>query len=289
MSPERKRRGEKRTKQAPVLFRREVIAGVLALGGAAALGKWFGEKIPKDDLSLIKEEIKRLGIKPNLYEQSLWAKIVFPPLRNVNFQDKGFQNEVAVRLIETLNVMERSENPYFKEAIAILKPLRAQDRLTIGVSTTTPEEASARTYQVIKEGELRLVLEYSISTALGKKYGIDIALKITHEAQHVKDMVSWDNPSLSLQERFDLQSKRREDPREFLRGEARAYAIQARAFIWQVGLMNITPSLPDTNTDLAANFLRNGGKEDSPGWLQYIRQNWIKEELEELLKPTPAR
>lgn len=263
-----------------------VLAGLLALAGGAGYvategGKSFPRivsgEVQKSDGQIIQEEIQRLGIKKSQKEIDLWSKNSFvPPATPLPIRrDEATRRESETRLEQAISLMSQSENPYLREASVFFQFLSASKRVSIRLNPDLPSKEGMITVggvtPVVIENVLGWFLDISPHQVINKLDSLSLAMKLTHEFEHIKNEYLYlqEFQALSLEEQLARLEQRYRQ--EWFIEEGRAYGKQSLAFVYQAGLHGIHPRGSDE--ELVATFIRFNNKVDSVGWLGYIERS----------------
>ncbi|MDO8658108.1 MAG: hypothetical protein Q7K55_05180 [Candidatus Levybacteria bacterium] len=234
---------------------------------------------------IIQQETKRLSVKTNIKEQETWSNVSF------DISDKKFPvNEATLnialdRLVETGNLMQKSENPYFQHAVSVISSLTDPnvDKLSTkilpeliadGSVTKKGEQAVMGIQPTIKDGKIHYVLQISGDRILNNSNALSIALTFVHEVRHLDDFLNYErlsdqDPSLTIEQKLAAITRRQDNPKEILTDEARAYGEDSKAFIFQTGL-GIKGNVQDDRVNRAANFISFGNNTDNEEWKAFI-------------------
>ena len=249
----------------------------------------LAEVLPKTDDQIIMEEVKRLGISVNEQEGILWRTFGYNrSIQKLPINDTTSQ-EAVQRVQSTFVLMQQSQNPYIKNAASFIVPLVSSNDASITIYMGGDSEGKGSAMSAspeLKDGRLRWHIAIAANEALNNSSSITLALQLTHEIEHIKNMITYDKSlpsSLSPQERYEKALQRKNNPKEYIEEEARGYAAQAQALIYAYGLgFRGSPGL--SHEKYAAEFIRDSSNPASQEWQKYVAeeilgiQNWQPEE-----------
>lgn len=292
-------RVERRLRREQARGRQRWQKGLVAVGAAfvIAVGGGYGiyqfvqqqeqiEVVPDEnqDLVFIQQEIKRLGIEKSQKEIDLWGR--------VESELKSARDSNTLSAAKKLNIISRamleSENPYFRDTMNFIQDQYNQGNLGTGIDPA-PVNRQASTYSVINSGvevingEFKMTL-IANAEAMLERGTIDIAASQTHEKEHLKNTLQTDSPSLSAQQRYDIQARRFLDRKEHVTEEARGYMKQAQAIIYHLGLTTDPEQLTGViklafreyyTQKLVVNSIKANNNPDDPGWKEFIEREGL--------------
>lgn len=257
------------------------IIAPIAVAGTLIAKKILSEQEPQTDEAWIQNGaaqiiVQEKPLEPNTQEIETWKKRAFQPISE-NLSEEKTKEEAKKRVQQTIELMGMSLNPYFKTAHNLLKQLEKQDRLRV-IYERSLDHVQKDGFMLAEaqenNGKLYNVLGVSSSLVNRANFPMIIALFLTHEIRHIanfnefENKLKQNNPYISPQEILAQDKKRISDKGKVLE-EARAYAEEARAYIYQYGLGEKSGNKTFFEK-FAARFVEYGQKEDDPRWLQYI-------------------
>lgn len=194
------------------------------------------------DEVLIKQEVQRLGINYSASEQKLWP-IFQSDTSSMNNEQKikEAQTKAGTAIIN----MQKSENPYFRQAAQDFKQLFREGSLSIRVVSTPLIIPSEKTIVAmgtdieIRNGKLHRLIVVDANLVLENPHLIEIALQFTHEIQHTKNSIEFEkslSPSLSVDQKLSLELQRPRNQNTLVLEEADAHGVEAQAYIYAHGL-----------------------------------------------------
>lgn len=226
----------------------------------------------------IENEIKQQQIQPSEKERALWAE-GFQSTKTTVELNETTEAEARRRIEQTLSLMTRSENPYFRHAASVYQKYRQEGRTNIYPDITEKfnNEEQAVTNSSIVNNNVHFGTRMAARDILSDYSSLSLASVITHEAEHVENFIKYDDAyaHLPLIERFIHHQTRQQNNRERVAEEARGYGTQSLAFIYTQGLVRYDM----TNypfVDTVGKFLETGGRSDSPAWEAHIAQAIIR-------------
>lgn len=250
--------------------------GAMIVGGYEIFDKNFSEK------SVISKEAERLGIKRSEEESDLWKTGPQPTLSYPVVQNQETLLEATNRFNRTLGLMKQSKNPFYQNSIQLSDMLRATNQLRFELVPPTgmrSREFSMQTRSVFRYGTNLWILEVAAGWIINKLTSPQVALYFVHELEHINNEskalqeLLARNPNVTDAQKTNLINSRHSNQQEAVAEESRGYGVSAQAFIWHSGLTGEIPQTPNTD-DLkrVVRFIKFGGRVDSPGWQNYVRQ-----------------
>lgn len=229
---------------------------------------------------LIRSETQRLGIISNAEEARLWQQFGYK--YNKDYQQKFPTPELQIgeaknRIDGVLTLMYNSKNTYLKKAADDFAQLKSQgftdyemlpNALSSGRQTSVMEAGPK-----IINGRIMGLIQLSATKTLSETDDATLAIYLAHEIEHVRNIFEYDRTlpiSLPAEQKLEKHLAKRGDKKEYLAEEARGYAVQAQAYIVEYGFGFSRHA--DSLEGLAADFIRSGNKNDSPGWLDVIEK-----------------
>lgn len=228
----------------------------------------------KEAGKIVQKEINKMGIEGSQKEADLWADLLnqYP----IEIPEDQTQREAATQeiVVQVIDAMQRSENPYFNQAIEIINNQIQERKLNFSLENLG--EAYARTgVYVDQNNKLMWDISYNTDKILVDQSPVVLALVLTHESVHLEASVKLraSHPELSPIEFADFSEKIYDDTKIRLNEEALAYATAAQAFIYNAAL-NPMASSPDFTPLLdAANLIRCDMDIAGSCWEGYIDSN----------------
>lgn len=247
--------GREHRSNAPYIVGATIGAAAL-IGGAIYIGRSYGDASPiqqgtptsgifpdrtnpemnnPPDSIVIAQEVIRSGIKPSQRETELWSRGHSLSTNKIPVTKESLaiaQN----RIVTTLNMMLQSENPHFKKAAELLKQHKI--RLELSDDLTSPAGRASMTsviniHSVTHERELAILI--SGDHVLNNSNGAILAGNFTHEAKHIEGML-YQLSIPSEEERNATIEFRSNDLQFRIEEEARGYAAESEALLYEIGL-----------------------------------------------------
>lgn len=233
-----------------------------------------------DDQRLIQQEVQRLGILQSAKEQEKWREKGYQlSINRIPINDSSIEL-ARRRLLSTLDLMDESENPYYKHTSDFLFPLVRNREFSFNIYGTP----DTRKPGIVISSDIRATdetLTYYTSIdadlILNRLEPADLAAAIAHEARHIEDLWNFQqslDQSLTPQRRFEAQRRIEEsDPETLLHSEIRGYALHSQAYIYQYGLLGGQRAKTGSSIEMdAAEFIRAGNDVNSPAWRAFIQR-----------------
>lgn len=235
------------------------------------------EILTKTDQQIVEKETERLGIRLSENEGRLWRTFGYAHSREKLPITDATAQEAAKRVQATIILMQQSENPYIKNAASFIMPLASSGdaSITVYMKGDSENKGSAMSASPnLKDGKLHWHIAIAANEVLNNSSGIILALELTHEIEHIKNMIAHQKSlpsSLSPQERLEKIIQRKNNPTEYIQEEARGYAAQSLAYIWAYGL-GFRGGIGLSHQQYAAEFIRDGNSPNSILWQKYVAE-----------------
>ncbi len=234
------------------------------------------ENLPNEEV--IRKEAQRLGIKPSQKEILLWQKgydyssVEFP----LNYTAI---NEAGRRLGTALQLMEQSENPYFRETADYLKILYYEKGiLTINAINIPPKSHTDIPMAVnytIEKGKFQINLNIYSNKVINDSNSVSLAVWLVHETEHIKSIIKHQESlpsSLTLKERLEKEKQRNTNQELLTEEEVNAYGLQAKAYIYHYGLGYLGAVSVDTAKYATALIQQCKSDIASACWKDYVER-----------------
>lgn len=258
------------------------VAG-LGLSGLVA-ARFFGFPLGKPEVisddSIFEAEYTRLGINKDQNEINLWKSENKPksyPQKPDTYENKV---EAAAKVNGAIQTMKKSANPFLKDAAETIDRLRAEGKLSVGIKSDLGAGDKGvnlmSTGHYVEGNDIKWEIQVSVGEILNLYDSLNIALKLAHETEHAKNLLKIDqeNLHLTLEQRDLLQRRLGKTRQHVIEEEARGYAVEAQAYLYQFGLFRTRPK-GTPEEELALRFIK--AKNDPKGleWADYISKNRI--------------
>lgn len=245
------------------------------------------ERINKDSISIIGDEIIRRGIEKNPNEIQLWqiASSNVPPISVTEIaSDESKRQQVNDTLSKTLIDMEQSSNALISNAAKGIQSLRASGDLTIAISPPLvskggrPDNVTFLTALGFDSQKNKFFQQLNVNPYVlynNPDRGL-FACGLAHEYEHMQNTIKAVSTLSSEQTKYQRAKER--EAKELVLEEARGFLVSARAYIEHAGFTDDL-SLPAPNGSFrlslqqdAAALILTGNNSQNPLWIDYI--NW---------------
>lgn len=260
-------------------------SAAVVLGGGAVAARALGlppfrdQSIGNDQLFEV--EYSNLGIKKSSQEEALVTSVAESRSNPPKPDTHENRSLAANKLSRTMSFMERSANPVFNDAAGFLKGLRDSGKLSLAIR---PAEGSSNglvrqmtSLLTTDSGRPVWEIQATSTEVLNLMDTVEVAIAISHEAEHLKNMteIVAQNPILNPQQQIDLLQGKIRDKQYFVEEEARGYAVQARAYIYEAGLLGRRDKKSESE-GFAVAFIKAGNNPSSPDWISYVAKHLNK-------------
>lgn len=253
------------------------VGGLLALGGGAAVGGitlFSGER--RSDQDIILQEATRLGFVKDSDEIKLWEGS-YQDTNEILPTDSSTDKEFSVRIFQTLELMGKSKNPYFREASKYLYQMRQSGRMEFYRLADWQGDASAGVgFGPNDQGVFQYELNVNPDFVLNGSTALTLAGVLTHESWHIRryDAELAKTTGLSPDEKMAYLNDFQNLPGQLGTEEAFAYAKEAEAYINEAGLMGqVYAAQASGEENRAARYIQLGSNFQNPEWMNYIANN----------------
>lgn len=222
--------------------------------------------------ALILDAATRLGAVRSEGEIDLWRNSRVPQVLKKPITHANIQLAHEQVWVPTLVKMRQSDNPYFRNAEESLLGATRNSRAQVIWMDSLQSNSMWVETNANSDVALFINPEYIINEAAP----ISIASMTVHEVLHLKTVINYIDglsPSLnSAQKKQKIDyymGKRRHSGEE----EAGAYGEEARAFIFQCGLLGEIYRVPGSDQfDRAVEFVKMNMDHNSKTWKRYISE-----------------
>lgn len=214
-------------------------------------------------------------------EQQLWQRIgSFRSATRIPINESSGQESVR-RIEVVLKTMQQSQNWYLQDAGTFLSELISSGDLIFSFhprleSQTLQKKAIMATGPELHEGKVRYRMFISIDDVLNENTSLSLALFLTHEAEHVGNMMLFSqNIPASATPEQELQSiaSWKEDKEEYVKEEARGSGREALATIEAARFGLLRGWVKNSQMILSAMLIRSGKKTNTPEWISFVKEH----------------
>lgn len=239
-----------------------------------------GEKVlPKTDEQeqIVAQEASRWGVSLSANEAKMWQTEGYDKLPYKRPVNEKTVKQATERLPKVLELMERSKNLYLAQSAAFLFNLHTLGQLTFSIETKPIKASHAKvtalaTVPVLERGKLHYLIMINADEMINNSNSTLLAFQLAHESEHIKniiDIMQTPYSSLTPEEIIRKEIERSENIDEFIKEEARAWAWESLAYIYQYGLG--FRGIVRTNIHQhAVAFIQNGINPETPEWQMYV-------------------
>lgn len=257
-----------------------VILGSGAVAARALGLPPFRDQASDSDL-LLEAENSKLGIKKSPQEDALVRSVAEArsnPAKSVTPENRSL---AAIKLSRTMSFMEKSDNPVFRDAAGFLKGLRDGGKLILAIR---PAEGSNNglvhqmtSLLTVDSSRPVWMIQATSTEVLNLMDTVEIAIAISHEAEHLKNMSALvaQNTHLTPEQQINFLQGKTRDRQFFIEEEARGYAAQAKAYIYAAGLLGRRDKRSESE-GFAVAFIKAGSNPSSPDWINYVTKHLNK-------------
>lgn len=209
-------------------------------------------------------------------EATLWAvQSLMPHQQEINNIDQARLDEAQKKVQTIFTLMQNSENPHLKSAGRRLFTLVTNNKLRLVPQVperATPKVPLQATSTIDASNTNVWEMPINAHLVLSDMDPVELAIQAAHEAEHINNINKYFDslPStLTASEKLLQlsQSYAANNKQEEIAEEGRAYAEQARTYLWSVRLGYVPRPRQD---EVAAEFIRTGQNPSNPQWLGYI-------------------
>lgn len=200
----------------------------------------------RPDNDYIQQEISRLGIVQSKQEIDLWASAGVKSFSRADLKFWSLDEPTTKTLLdEKINkviydLMSRSKNPFIRDISEVIKQEISSGNLIINPRLEPLFLRQERYYMgmshYIRGGKIVWSIEPTAQSVLHAN-AMDLALQFVHEGEHSKDFTEHFanlSPLLPIEAREQMFINQRNN--SWVAKEARAYGVQSRAIIYNIGL-----------------------------------------------------
>ena len=225
-----------------------------------------GQEERQEDI-VIKGAIAALGVGKSSQETTMWKREGFSGLSSLPPSDIEKMDAARNRIQSALKLMGRSESPYFTTAANNLLPLIKRKTIDVWVPK---EKVQDETRPDFGETKIRLGIVAPLSSLLAKD-AVQIGLFLTRHNEHIVRMIAFTQTmkDFSLQEQFNGLFGWFMNPEVYLAENARAYGIEALAFVSHAALTRVWTKGTEEE-QRAVTFIQMGSDFTSPQWRNYL-------------------
>lgn len=222
----------------------------------------------------VRQEVIRLGIQENSKEKELWEKKGYNPLppSEITTQSIVLAEE---RIIQTLAIMEESENPHFKSAVEFYKTQVKLGKVSIKAYRRVYSNLAESLIVIgpeIREGELHYHFAVSADAFLHDMSTLTAAITVSHEIEHLKNFLEAEKNlgSMNVEQKLEKLKPSLWSLDTNVEEEARAYGAETKAYIHHYGL---TRFKDDGALTKAAIFIQSDNNPSHIQWRTHIGRN----------------
>lgn len=221
-----------------------------------------------DNISIMQQEIEKLGIKPSDTERRMWGELS-NKIANLPTDDQHAEESASQALNMVLDAMGKSKNPYFVDAYSSIKKL--QDKNILSVTTAELGQSATGSAGVyLNKGKLQYYINFEPKQFL--KWSIFENMIIVHELTHIKEFTRYFKTlgNISNEERVKKFLELAGTVNGRIQLESEAYGVQAKSYLYYVGQTgNMAPNDFEEVVD-AARLIKCDFDPKSQCWITYF-------------------